>query len=141
MSTRRSLLAGAAAALALTGLIAACSSGGAAADEGQGAPETTPSVSTPPESPSAPTNTEFSNATEFTRLVATGHNARAGSMVAANSAAARYVAHQIALQRAQELAGTDTTVDPGTVTIKPNDKDSSITVETEAVEGQSKASK
>jgi len=120
------LVATGAAALLLAG--AACSGGGAAADPGKGVPEATPSVSTPPEAPEL-TNSSFTNAVEFARLVHIDKNAQATSLVAKGSPAERYMAHQVAGDKAIKLAGTYTAVDPDTVTIDGNEKPGSVKIE------------
>ena len=99
--------AAAAALLALT--LGACSSGGASATRNGSVPEATPTVSTPAESPSAPSESNFSNALEFTRMTHFDKYGPAAALAAPESPAARYLAHQEATNKAQQINGDDTT--------------------------------
>ena len=103
------------AAAVLAGAVG-CSGGGSGTAP---AVDSTPAVSLPGDAPSSgaaasPTPTpaqkaNFSDAVEFTRLVHIGDYGAAGGMVADNSPAARYIAHQIADRRAYELNGQPVT--------------------------------
>ena len=109
-------LAAAAAAGAAVVLLVGCSGGGAG-DRPDTAPAATPRISTPADepTPAAPANDQFSKAVEFTRLVHNGDDKQAGTMVADNSPAARYVIHQLAMDKAYQIDGP--TVDPEPWTI------------------------
>lgn len=126
----------AALAAAFLALVAGCSSGGAGTTP---TAESTPAVSLPGDRPGSPTPAatspggtagSFSTAVEFTRLVQLGDYGAAGGLVADSSPAARYLAHQIAYQRAYELNGQPlTNPDPDDVTIDGDEKSGSIRIE------------
>jgi hypothetical protein len=119
-------------AAALAFGLAACSAGGAGTSP---TVESTPKVSLSPETtdattpPSEPANAEFANMVEFTRLVHVGDIGRAGSLVADNSAAARYIAHQNALKRFNELNGQPSDRNEDDFTIDGDEKAGSIRIE------------
>ena len=88
-------------------VLTGCSSGGAP-ESGPDIPEATPNVSTPVDSPTtAPSSDHFDSALEFTRLVMTDKYSRATTMVEANSPAARYIAYQLAIDKAHRIDGRD----------------------------------
>jgi hypothetical protein len=66
---------------------------------------------------------------EFTRLVHIGDVGRAGSLVANSSAAARYIGHQNALKRFNELNGQPSDRDEDDFTIDGDEKTGSIRIE------------
>ena len=112
--------------------LASCSAGGAGTTP---TAESTPKVSLSPEttdattSPSEPARADFANMVEFTRLVHIGDIGRAGSLVADSSAAARYIAHQNALRRFNELNGQPSDRDEDDFTIDGDEKTGSIRIE------------
>lgn len=97
----------------------------------------TPKISTPADSPtevapstaSEPSNNQFATAVEFSRLVWNGEDEQAGAMVADNSAAARYIVHQINNGKALRVDGRD--IEAGTYAIKGDDKTGVVTIEPE----------
>jgi len=119
-------------AVALVLALASCSAGGAGTSP---AAEATPKVSLSPETtdattpPSEPANVDFANMVEFTRLVHVGDIGRAGSLVADSSAAARYIAHQNALERFNELNGQSNDRNEDDYTIEGDEKTRSIRIE------------
>ena len=86
--------------------------------------------STPAESPTAESKPNFNNALEFTRMVHLGKYGAAAGLVAPQSPAARYVAHQQAADKAQEINGDDATVNPDDYAFDPDPKDGTIKIDT-----------
>ena len=125
----------AATAIAVTA-VAGCSTGGTGTTPTSDA---TPAVSLPGDGPSSATSTpvpssdsagEFSTAVEFTRLVHLGDYPAAGALVADNSPAARYIAHQTAYRRAYELNGQPITeTSPNDVTVDGDENTGAIEIE------------
>ena len=64
----------------------------------------------------------FASALTFTRLVHLGKHSQAGSLVEPHSAAARYIAHQLADTKAYKIDGLDDSNVEGDWTINGNDK-------------------
>ena len=127
----------AAAAIVVTAA-AGCSSGGTGTTPNLSTP--TPAVSLPGDKPSsglvnlnspATTGTgDFSSAVEFARLAHLGDYGAAGGLVADNSPAARYLAHQTAYRRAYELNGQPITENtPNDVTVDGDAKTGDIKIE------------
>lgn len=125
----------ASAAIAVT-VIAGCSTGGTGTTP---TADSTPAVSLPGDRPSSGSSTpapsedgagDFSSAVEFTRLAHIGDYGAAGGLVADNSPAARYIAHQIAYRRAYELNGQPLTESSSNdVTIDGDAKTGDIKIE------------
>jgi hypothetical protein len=90
------------AALVLVAFLAAGCSGGGAADQPQGEP----TVSTPADETPAPTLTgDFATAVEFTKLVHRDKYSKAAELAVSESPAARYVAHQVLMRKAERING------------------------------------
>ncbi len=120
--------AAAAALLALT--LGACSTGGASANQNGSVPEATPTVSTPLESPSPASRSNFDNAFELTRLVHFGKYGPAAALVSPESPAARYLAHQRAANKASEINGEDTTTNEEDYTFDADPEAGTIQIDT-----------
>lgn len=113
-----------------------CSSGGTGTTP---TVDSTPAVSLPGDKPSSGPSTstpsndgtgDFSSAVEFARLAHLGDYGAAGGLVADNSPAARYLAHQTAYRRAYELNGQPITENsPNDVTVDGDAKTGDINIE------------
>jgi hypothetical protein len=108
--------------LALVG----CSGGGAA---DQPAP-IEPTVSTPADETAspAPTTDDFATAVKFTKLTYADDYSAAAELVEPKSPAARYVAHQVLIDKAQSITGYDPSDDGKPDSIKPDPATGSIKV-------------
>ena len=95
----------AAAILGTTLALAGCSGGGA----GDPAQQTEPTVSTPADETPAPSpmSDDFSTAVRFTKLSHQDRHKEANALVVPESPAARYLAHQTLITKAQSIAGYD----------------------------------
>jgi len=128
----------AASAAIIVAAAAGCSSGGSGATPAVDSTpavslpgdQPTPAVSTPASTPKSNTNADFSSAVEFTRLAHLGDYGAAGGLVADNSPAARYIAHQTAYRRAYVLNGPPLTENSSDdVTIDGDAKTGAIKIE------------
>jgi hypothetical protein len=106
-------------------LLAACSSGGAADQAAQ----SEPTVSTPAdETPTpAPMSNDFATAVKFTKMQHQDKQKEAAELVVPESPAARYLAHQVLITKAQSLAGYDESGDEKP-SIKPDPATGSIKI-------------
>lgn len=140
MGPRVQLAAVAATAVLLIVSTAGCSSGGSGTTP---TADYTPAVSLPGDAPNSvtpmpestvSTTQNFSRAVEFTRLVHIDDYGAAGGLVADNSPAARYIAHQTAYRRAFEANGQPISKsDPSNITVDGDAKTGAIKIE--SVEG------
>jgi len=91
---------------ALLALLAAGCSGGGAADQTQ--PSSDPTVSTPVDPPPATPSGDFATAVKFTKLThrsdGLDNYRKAADLTAPESPAARYIAHQVSMYRAEKTA-------------------------------------
>jgi hypothetical protein len=126
------------AALATSLLLTGCSGGIVGSGTENPAATAEPSSANP--TIAAPSSGYFASALTFTRLVHLGKHSQAGSLVEPHSAAARYIAHQLADTKAYKMDGLgdsngedDWTIDgnerTGKVRIKPSDGSASYTWE------------
>jgi hypothetical protein len=130
MNHSRSRVAGA--ILGATLALAGCSGGGASDHPVQ---QTEPTVSTPPDETPAPTpvSDDFATAVKFTKLTHQSRYKEASGLVVPESPAARYLAHQTLMRKAQQIAGYNQSgdeepslkPDPTTGTIKIRYEDQS----------------
>jgi hypothetical protein len=119
-------IAAPAAAAALL-LLAGCSGGGAADPP----PQSEPTVSTPPDptltTPPALTG-DFATAVNFTKLVHKDKYKEAAELALPESPAARYVAHQVLMQKAERINGVYFEPSTRKVTFKPEAAKGSIKI-------------
>jgi hypothetical protein len=120
--TIRAAIAAAAALLLLGG----CSGGGAQDQPPQGSE---PTVSTPAdETPTpAPMSDDFATAVKFTKLTHQNRHKEANGLVVPESPAARYLAHQVSINKAQSIAGADPSEDEEP-SVKPDPATQSIKI-------------
>ena len=113
----------AAAILGATLALAGCSGGGA----GDPAQQTEPTVSTPADEIPAPSpmSDDFSTAARFTKLSHQNRHKEANALVVPESPAARYLAHQTLINKAQSIAGYDQSEDEEP-SVKPDPATGSI---------------
>jgi hypothetical protein len=117
-----------AAALALAG----CSGGGASDHPAQSQSE--PAVSTASdETPSAEPIGDFATAVKFTKLTHANEYREANQLVAPESPAARYLVHQVKIDKAQSIAGYDASEEERP-SVKPDPATGSIKIKFEKTE-------
>jgi hypothetical protein len=123
------------AALVLVALLAAgCSSGGAKDHPAQ--PQGEPTVSTPADTTPPPALTDdFASALQFTKLVWRDKYSAAAELTVPESPAARYLAAQVLVAKAQRLTGSPPA--DGSVGFKPDAAAGSITITYKDDQGKS----
>ena len=117
----------AAATATLLALAAGCSGGGAN-DPAQEPQQAEPTVSTPMDQTPTPEPVgDFATAVKFTKLSHQQRHKEANELVVPESPAARYLAHQVLITKAQSIAGYDSSDEPQP-SIKPDAATASIKI-------------
>ena len=112
--------------------LAGCSGGGASDQPAQ----SEPTVSTPVEETATPEPIgDFATAVRFTKLAHQNKHKQANGLVVPESPAARYIAHQVLISKAESIAGYDPS-DEEPPSIKPDPAAGSIKIKYAKTEGQ-----
>lgn len=112
------------AAALLPVVLAACSAGTTPP-----AGPTTPNASIAEDTPSPAVDPDLATAASFVKAVYTNDWDTAGTLVADDSTAARYVTHQVAQAQVDDLNGTSPTTQASDVDVTPDDSGKTIAVE------------
>lgn len=89
----------------------------------------TPKVSVAEETPSPSDDSGMETATSFATAVYADDWDQAGALVADNTIAARYVAHQTAAAQVDDLSGNSANTDPSEIDVTGDDASKTVTIE------------